>query len=232
MVASAFSRDPKCARGTVLVARRTMPTSIGHALGGYAAADITADSGGRRPPLAAFLFLAIFVANVPDLDFVPGYLLGHAERFHRGASHSVLGGVLATLVLAPLAGRLFGGSLRRWAFLVSAVYASHLILDLLMRDPTGGPGIAFFWPFIDTRLALNIPGQQLLDPFRTLQPGFFGNGFPRALLRWNTVQVFLVDGILVAPLVLATSWWRSRARPRPDSSMTTVTSVVSQRAPG
>ena len=197
-----------------------MPTSIGHAFGGLVAADLTR-SPARPLRLSALLFLAILVANLPDLDFLPGALVGHPERFHRGASHSVAAAALAAITLGPLSARLWGGSVRGWVSLVGAAYASHLVLDLLIRDPTGGAGIALLWPVVDARLAVNIPGQSVFDPLRTLDSGFFRSGL-LGLLRPQTIQVFLLDGLLVLPLVPLGHWIRKRrarsgTRVQPDA---------------
>ena len=192
--------------------RSDMPTSIGHAVGGYVVADVVGHSSEHRLSWLAIGFVALFVANLPDLDFVPGILVGHSERFHRGPSHSVAAGFGAVLLLTPLACRLFGGRLLSWALVIGAAYGSHLVLDLLMRDPTGGPGIALLWPLTERRFAWIAPGQQMLDPFRTLNQEHFRSDFLGALLRPATVKVFLIDGLLVAPLVLLGRAWSRWSR--------------------
>ncbi len=185
-----------------------MPTTIGHALGGIAATELTRPDRTEGPRPWALLLVAAVVANLPDLDFVPGALMGHAERYHRGGSHSILAAVLVAATLGPAAARALGGRTRAWVGVLFAVYSSHLVLDLLLRDPTGGPGIAALWPLTDVRYALNVPGQHVLDPLRTLDPGFFRNGILGGLLSVRTVQVFLVDGLLVLPLVPLSVRWR------------------------
>ncbi len=195
-------------RARILSPSLPMPTTIGHALGGVAAAEVSAD--GRRPRPWVFVILAVVVANLPDLDFVPGALLGHAERFHRGASHSVFAAMATAAVLGPIGARFLGVSVRRSMGFFFLVYASHLVLDVLMRDPTGGPGIAALWPLTDARYSLNLPWQHALDPIRTLDPGFFRDGIVGGVLSIRTVRVFIVDGLLVAPLVPLALWIRGR----------------------
>lgn len=101
------------------------------------------------PRLAA----ATVVASVlPDLD-VAGFAFGirYAEALgHRGLSHSLVF-ALAVAVVAFLAAPLLNA--RRGIAFLAALFAvlSHIALD---AATTGGLGVAFFWPFSDTRYFL------------------------------------------------------------------------------
>lgn len=95
---------------------------------------------------------AVAVSLLPDLD-VLGFKYGvrYAEILgHRGFSHSLLFavgvGILGALI-APLL-----KSKGRIVFLYFfAVLLSHILLDAMT---TGGLGVAFFWPFDETRYFL------------------------------------------------------------------------------
>lgn len=101
------------------------------------------------PRLAA----ATVVASVlPDLD-VAGFAFGvrYAEALgHRGLSHSLIF-ALAVAIVAFLAAPLLNAR-RGIAFLATLLAVlSHIVLD---AATTGGLGVAFFWPFDDTRYFL------------------------------------------------------------------------------
>lgn len=91
--------------------------------------------------------LFVVVANLPDLDFLPGFLVGDPNRYHHlYLSHS--------LGFAVFVGAIFGlyffvkHKRRFWpGFLIfTGVCFSHMVLDVFTLD-TGEPfGLPMFWP--------------------------------------------------------------------------------------
>jgi inner membrane protein len=84
----------------------------------------------------------LFAANAPDLDFLPGLLVGDLAKFHHGPSHSIgfafLFGLLACLFF----------SRRLYPFVIAfSLYLSHVSLDYLVEDPSSPFGVPLFWPF-------------------------------------------------------------------------------------
>ncbi|NNK64653.1 MAG: metal-dependent hydrolase, partial [Gemmatimonadetes bacterium] len=123
-----------------------MPTSVAHIIGGYAALEAGTNRSGR--PGIFFLVLIVVVANLPDLDFLPGVLIGDPGLYHRGPSHSIF----AAAAVAGVAGWALGprlGGARRVALWTFIAYGSHLVLDMLIPDPSGGSaGIPALWPLL------------------------------------------------------------------------------------
>lgn len=117
-----------------------MPSPVGHALGGLAAAFVV-DSLARRPTLTLPLLAASAVmAIVPDLDILAGS--------HRTYSHSV-GAAAIVGVVSWLALRARGSS-GAAAAVLTAAYASHLPLDWLSKDTSYPSGLTVWWPFTMT----------------------------------------------------------------------------------
>jgi len=114
-----------------------MPLPILHSVTGY---WIAKKSGGGLSVLGACLVLA----NLPDLDFIPGILINEASAFHRGISHSIGFAVMAGLVAALFAGRKTIRSFAARAGLFISACASHGLLDLFNRSPKG---VTLLWPF-------------------------------------------------------------------------------------
>jgi membrane-bound metal-dependent hydrolase YbcI (DUF457 family) len=114
-----------------------MPSPVGHALGGLAAAFV-ADAFSRRPSLTVPLLAAsAALAVAPDLDILAGS--------HRTYSHSI--GAVAMVGLVTwivLRARGSGGS---GAAPLTAAYASHLALDWLSKDTSHPSGLTALWPF-------------------------------------------------------------------------------------
>lgn len=113
-----------------------MPTPLAHA--GFALAAALAGRVGHAPRVAALVVLA----NLADLDFVPGLVSGDAVAFHHGVTHSLL----FALVAGALAARLAAIDLR-----VAVVVAlSHPVLDWLTGEPGADVaryGLALWWPW-------------------------------------------------------------------------------------
>src|SRR5688572_16957687 len=118
-----------------------MPTPMGHALGGLAAAFI-ADSAVRRHQLSPALLTAAAAAAIsPDLDLLIG--------LHRGCTPS-LGAVFLVGVTSWLAFRGRVQSPFRAALVLTAAYGSHLVLDWMGKDSSSPPGLTIMWPFAAT----------------------------------------------------------------------------------
>jgi inner membrane protein len=119
-----------------------MPSPVGHSLMGA----IIYRGAGRVGQYHWFLLaVCLFAANAPDLDFLPGLLVGDLRRFHHGPSHSIafafVFGLFAAIVLP------FG---RKRAFTIGFLnYLSHVFMDFLIDDPSWPHGVPLLWPFSD-----------------------------------------------------------------------------------
>lgn len=119
-----------------------MATPLGHGLAGLTVGVAT----GNRSRLLGFATLGLFAGIAPDLDFVPGLLMGDPARFHQGPSHSIAAALslgLLVALLAPSAQRLRAG------LIATGGYLSHLGLDLLTYDPTPPRGAPLLWPLLE-----------------------------------------------------------------------------------
>jgi inner membrane protein len=115
-------------------------TPIGHSLAGITALAV----GPRRHAMPLFL-LAVVMANAPDLDFLPGLLVGQPALYHQDVTHSLGFAAAAALVGALVVRRLdipFAAGYRVGLI----AYASHLALDLLGPDSRPPFGIPLLWP--------------------------------------------------------------------------------------
>lgn len=130
--------------------------SIGHVLFGLAVArahdEWVQQAGVLRPPRARVAAAATFasLALLPDLDVV-GFPLGvsYGAAFgHRGASHSLLAGVVLGLVAGMLLARSLRVALGPTGLAAVLAVISHGLLDTLTD---GGMGIALLWPWSTER---------------------------------------------------------------------------------
>jgi inner membrane protein len=102
-------------------------------------------------------WLAVYclvVANLPDLDFIwwNGNSFTVSGLFHHGVTHS-LGFALIVGAIAGAVARLRGRKdYGKLAVLTVALYASHVLVDLLSEDNylQNGIGLPALWPLTET----------------------------------------------------------------------------------
>ena len=123
-----------------------MATPVGHYLLGLSVTQILSkDRQERRRGVGLAL-----IACVPDLDVIPGILVGNLAQFHHSVSHSFFAAVIFSLLgFGALWWR--GWKLSHSLFLLLfLLYVSHLILDFFTLDPGEPQGIPLFWPWKET----------------------------------------------------------------------------------
>jgi membrane-bound metal-dependent hydrolase YbcI (DUF457 family) len=121
-----------------------MPTPIGHALAGALIYQGTAVKTNR--PLL-IIFLLLFFALLPDIDFLFGFPVGDPNRYHHLFTHSLIFVTIAGLV----GGWAFSHFLQKSILYSSAIFIaagiSHLLLDCLALDQRPPFGCPLLWPF-------------------------------------------------------------------------------------
>lgn len=93
------------------------------------------------------LLLLMILANLPDIDFLPGLLVGNANQWHHHYYSHSLG---AAIVVGVLAAFFYTkGTDRKFALyfgLLFGAYFSHLVLDYFTADTSEPFGLPMFWP--------------------------------------------------------------------------------------
>lgn len=133
-----------------------MPSPIGHTIVGLCGFILVSHHltpAKKLPPRRRLQLLAscIILANLPDIDVVPGVFMGNPGIYHRQFTHSIsatVGFGLLTYFLAKR--RLLPRSTPLWA---TALYASHIILDMFVNDISPPSGLQLFWPSPDYFIA-------------------------------------------------------------------------------
>jgi inner membrane protein len=158
----------------------------------------------------AALFMVL--GNLPDFDFMVGFLLGRPGMFHRGVSHTVVAAVafgIAAGLLQQWRGR---ERFRTAALAFGAAYFSHLVFDFLTIDHRPPFGGQFLWPFsaeywtspVTIFHEIIIDGRTRVD-------------FLRTVIAWPIVGVLAREIVIAAMMVGAWhGWeaWRSRVTDR------------------
>ena len=154
-----------------------------------------------------FWELAVGLSILPDADVI-AFRLGipYADPFgHRGFTHSLLFALFAGLLASLLTYRwLQMNWLAACGASSSSATASHGVIDAFTGP--GGLGIAFFWPFDDTRYFF--PWQPIKVPHIGMT--FFTSGEALPTMLSEVVWVWLPTGVVVGLVLL---WRRLRRGP-------------------
>ncbi|MCJ7526075.1 MAG: metal-dependent hydrolase [Candidatus Aminicenantes bacterium] len=171
-----------------------MPLPIGHALAGLACAQVRPGFFFRNRWQDVFFF--VFLANLPDADFLPGIILGHPNLYHHGIFHSVG----AALAIAAAGGWFF--YLKKQPFWSRAVaifmvFSSHLLLDFFSWDFGAPFGIPLLWPFVNRYFIAARP--IFINVIRSgRSDDFFISLFNRHNLAAAGREIMIMGGVLVA----------------------------------
>lgn len=171
-----------------------MPSPIGHTIAGFCG-YLFAPKGLIPKPQLNTLIASVILANLPDVDILPGLLLGNPTLFHRQGTHSITAGIVVGILVLVLGRRWRQASIRLglWA---AALYLSHIFLDLLVTDPSSPRGVQLFWPFSD---AYFISPITVFGGFNYFNPEL---GMIRSMLTVKNLMTVIREFALMLPVYL------------------------------
>ena len=176
-----------------------MPSPVGHSLIGLSVGLLYAWPRGRWP--GGFwatvqrhrfpLFLSLMLANLPDIDYVPGILTGDLNAYHHQFTHT-LGWVVLVAAGVWMIWKAYRPDVGvREAVFVFACLASHVIADAFTDDSSYPFGVMLLWP---------VTAEYYISPQYI---------FPRPLkadwgevFDWHNARVMGVEFLITAPLVV------------------------------
>lgn len=173
-----------------------MSSPIGHSLAGYVISSYRSKS--LKPENLKILAFYIFIANAPDLDFVPGFLIGKPNLYHHGISHSIGIGILISILLPIFINMKKKKFAKRDFLIILVLYSSHLLLDLFSIDGRPPLGIPFLWPVSDKYFMI-----PLLPPVwhSSLDHATIGQ-FMAGIFSMHNFYVIFLEVTLAIPFVL------------------------------
>ena len=178
-----------------------MATPLGHALCGV---GLGSALRGPEPWFGPWRDLAFFaaLAMAPDLDFLPGLLIGRPEAFHHGVTHSLgaavlFGGLMAWWGLRR--GR--GIPAWRWGLAGGLIYFAQVLLDVMTVDTSFPYGVPLWWPISSEYVLADNPW--LADVRR--RPLVWAT-------LWHDIKAAGWEVVLLGPPAALLTWWRLRRR--------------------
>lgn len=170
-----------------------MPTPVGHTLMGYI---VYTDRKMANWNLTwRDLLIFILVANLPDIDYLPGFLMGKPNKFHHGMTHSISLAVLIGCILGLIYFMKERRNFVKYFFSFSMTYSSHLLLDFLGKDTSYPYGEQLFWPFS------NIYFMSPIAIFSDVHKASSSKIFIQSLFNWNNLGTVVIEAIILLPII-------------------------------
>jgi len=142
---------------------------------------------------------SVVLANLPDMDILPGLVLGDPRSFHHQGMHSLLAVALCGLAIALVAGRRKLNKLR-WGIWAAGLYGSHIFMDLLVNDPKPPFGAQVLWPFSQNYFISPV------TPFASFEYFHTTKGMLYSLFSPHNLTTVLREILLLAPLIALVLW--------------------------
>ncbi len=182
-----------------------MPLPVAHSLMGYTIGESTRYRLSRNFWINV-LILAV-LANLPDVDFLPGFLAGIPNMYHHHQTHSLGFAVLIAMLGGAIA---WFWQRRFWPGfgLVFAAVGSHLALDLLTQDFSDPHGMMLLWPL--TSEFYDVPWKVFLAVNKSDR----SENFFVSLLNTANVRVVAIELAVMLPLAALAAlkrFWMKRA---------------------
>jgi inner membrane protein len=158
-----------------------------------------------------YLFGAcLFLANLPDLDFLPGFIMGSIGKYHHGLSHSLaVSFSLAIFFYFCLIKYLKAISRIRILACCMVSALSHPIFDYFSKDTSLPYGVPLFWPFQANHYISAIP---LFTDVQRNQDSI-GNFFSSLLFNPNNIRGVAIESLFAGTIIFAITGLKNRSRP-------------------
>jgi inner membrane protein len=181
-------------------------TPVGHALAGYAV--YTFSVAPTNPNRLKLAFLCIFMATAPDLDFLPGILMGRPQLYHHGITHSLGFAFVASLVIAGIV------SIRMKPFILIfslclISYLSHLLIDFLGSSSHNWHsvvGIPLFWPISREKFSSTV-GLYLAFRYNS-SPSATIIEWIKSMLNLYNINAIALEVALLIPVIFLGEFYR------------------------
>jgi hypothetical protein len=138
------------------------------------------------------ILLFVFLANSPDVDYLPGLISGDLNHYHHQVTHSLVWVSVFSLGIWLMWRALDRSAGVREFIYVCVAAASHLLVDMLTQDGAAPYGIMLLWPFST---------EYMQAPFWVF--GMMAKNDLRMVFQWSNFFTMLRELLLTVPLVLA-----------------------------
>lgn len=154
---------------------------------------------------SAILFMVL--ANLPDIDFLPGFLVGEPNLYHRHyLSHSLGAAVIAGAAFAWFYHMRKMGQFWPNFTMFTLAYASHILLDYFGTDTAEPTGVPALWPFTDRAFVAST------TIFMAVQKSNMSSSFFQSLFTIHNFWVAFLEFSIFLPMIILIKFFKYRER--------------------
>ena len=139
----------------------------------------------------AYFLVIVLMANLPDIDYIPGVLMGQINAFHHWYTHT-LGWIASVAAASWLLWRKTDRVGWSSFVVLFAALTSHLIADMYSGDGNPPYGIMALWPFTDSFYI------SPTSVFWSLRKATWNDVF-----QWYNVRAALYEAVVILPVIVA-----------------------------
>ena len=146
----------------------------------------------------------LLIANLADIDYVFGFIVGKPNFYHHQFTHSVgFSLILAAGVALYWKVKYLSNYLKTF-FLIFTVYGSHVLVDYFSKDTSLPYGEQLFWPF-STKYFLSS-----FSIFRDIHKANTSGEFFSALFSYYNLTTVLTEITILGSLLIVTYLLKNR----------------------
>lgn len=171
-----------------------MPTPVGHSLMGYILYTERKKANWKLNWKDLLVFL--LVANLPDIDYLPGFLAGNPNQFHQKMTHSLGFAIIVGIILGLIYHLKEKKNFFKYFIIFATIYSSHLFLDFIGKDTRAPYGEQLFWP---------ISNIHVLSPiaiFSDVHKASASDIFFQSLCSWHNLWSVMIEVLILLPVLL------------------------------
>jgi membrane-bound metal-dependent hydrolase YbcI (DUF457 family) len=184
--------------------QKAMPSPVGHLLSGISVYTILKPA---RPNRKWIFFAALFMAVMPDFDFVFGFFAGNPNRYHHHFTHSIFFITVMSFFVALFFSKNSRMSLFADFVLLTAAGSSHLLLDMLAVDTTAPFGMPLFWPLSEKYIILPV------SIFSNIQRASHSGRFLSSLFNLHNLVAIGKEVLILGSITLFWLYFKKREVP-------------------
>ncbi len=178
-----------------------MPLPVAHSLLGFSLRQFqTLPLFGRTWRDVLF---CVILANLPDIDFLPGLLVGNPNLHHQTYTHTLGAALFVGVVGGWFFARKYGGFWRYFLF-VGLIYYSHNLLDFFNQDGRPPFGVMLFWPFSEDWF---MSSRAFFSPVHKSSDS---STFFQSVFSLQNLFVAAKELLILTPVALVATIWRRR----------------------
>lgn len=156
------------------------------------------------PSWIRITILSLILANLPDVDYLFGFLVGRPNAYHRGWTHSIFFAIGVAIVFLIIRFLILRKVEIRSALLIFGLISSHLFVDWFTLDTSDPVGIPLFWPFSNEHFIAPV----IL--FRDVHKGVTNSQFFRVLFSTHNLITLGSELLIFGPFVAVSYWILNR----------------------